>query len=67
MLIDTRSHGFVTTDHEQLLRGIAPPAVGMFEMFDEFGGLFVEHARLRSGRISLVHHAPDAAGRGPAG
>ena len=53
--------GLVAAQDEQLLRRVAPPAVGMVEVGDELRRRLVEHVRLRAGLEVLVDQPPDAA------
>ena len=53
--------GFVAVEDDELLRGVAPPAVGVREVRDQLRRVFVEHVRLRAGLEAVGDEAVDAA------
>ena len=51
----------VPSQHQQLLRRVAPPPIGMREVRDELSGRFIQHPRTRSiARHPVVRQPPDA-------
>src|SRR3954471_9230259 len=54
-------HRLVALHHEQALRGVAPPAVGVFQMCDELCWILCQHLWSRTRIEVLVRQAPDAA------
>ena len=57
-----RGHdGDIAPQDEELLGGVAPPAIGVGQVLDPLGRRLVEHARLRAGLEILVTQAIDPA------
>ena len=60
--LQRRHDRLVLLQHEQLLRRVAPPAVGMRQMRDQLRRRFVQHARPRPvARDAVVGQPPDPA------